>query len=318
MSNAVRITMLGPRGCGKTTLLAALDFVAHQQHKVGGYGIESQVGSADLRDLGKIFRRTFQSGRFHAESTNKVIQHQLHLTVTPQGERPWEAQIAGLDSPGEWTTGPEREEDRATLIEELQKSTGIVLCLPQDLPDNREGQAKRAAFSSQLSALMDNTIAAMDGRKLPWGFVAIALTKLDTRFYHYQAQAWERVLEASTLQSLETHLRSEGMVEHVISEIRGKCALPVRFAAGFCSIYGFLRRNGRVNYDPTNEQLLLRVSDRVGDQYESLVPFYYVQEQWRPFQILEPFLFAARGCLPEERRKKSELAPTFLEVFAKR
>lgn len=317
------ILLLGPPSSGKTALLAALHYAVlqKQMEEAEGYKCRISNETSEYKKIFQSFRRTAITGRFTPDSTKVFTLHGLTLRIThpPTGVarlmgskgKEEECRIEVPDYPGGATSGEEQqgvplhEGARREIVSRLPNVTGLVLCLPED---GRAGMESRR-FVEDIHRLIDDLPS---NSRLK--FVAFALTKMDA---HRQSRgrgrapaelftsgrnAWRLVCEGSSSERLEDRLAAHGVGDAFVTNLRGRSQETIQFAAGRTSIFGFSRSLECFNYDPDFGGLLIRHTDDENGS-EQLYSPSRVEKEWRPFQVLDPFLFACLGLRPNYQRQ---------------
>ena len=318
----MRTVIIGQSRSGKSALLASLHFAAlrsaYHGHawyrnifpgrrtagadrgRLRGYEVLCHNLNDPFSRLSTDFARILENGSIAEKASEDVLVHELDLAI----RRPWVpwdfvgkthsprwlgsvSKIEMPDGPGEALFaegGGVMEEMRAILIDHLRVTEGLILCLPPPSGDDEDRSAERTFFRFLHNLV---TEIARGTQRLPWKNIAIVFTKSDHLFYSHGHLALQELRRQSTADKLRQRLRQSQFNDVLVNQIRIATKNQVRIAAGFSSIYGFTSGN-TANYDPDMGGLLINPANYSADE---------VDANWRPFQILDPFLFATSGML---------------------
>ena len=280
---------------------------ARSKRRLNGFEARCRRFSESFQRLSDEFARIFETGYIGEKATDEVCVHQLDLSVR-RSWLPWmiighkrvpawcgiRSQVEMPDGPGEALFGDviessDRQAMRNQLLDHLRSATGVILCVPpppkavNGAPADSEADSAARAFFRFFHRLL-SAISNTD-QPLPWRYLAITFTKADQIFYARGNEALANVKHNSTATSLRAWLAECSLNQTLINQIRIATDNQVRIAAGWSSIYGFTEE-GTANFDPeTNGLLISPPAYRPAD----------VEANWRPFQVLDPFLFAAAG-----------------------
>ena len=327
----MKTVIIGQSSSGKSALLASLHFAAlrgafhgkswlhnlfdrtrradglHDRSQLRGFEVLCRNLNAPFNRLCTDFARITQSGAIATKSSEDVVVHEMELAV----RRPWVpwnsigkkyspdwrgsvSKIEMPDGPGEAIFGDSEgsfmEGMRHLLIDHLRAAEGVILCLPPPPSADadagyEEDHAPERTFFRFLHQLI--TEVSQGPQPLPWRRLAIAFTKADSIFSPYGNRALAELERHSTLGGLRLRLRQSQFNDVLVNQIRIATGNRVRIAAGYSSIYGFTA-DGTANYDPGTDGLLMGPGQYRPEE---------VDTHWRPFQILDPFLFAMGGHL---------------------
>lgn len=309
--------IIGPSGSGKSALLAGVHFVANENRAVPpGYRVEVPFSNNELNQLSFQFDRIIREGALHAKPTTEVALYRMGLNVRrafiPRwlftrwqkipsflGTRnviemmdgPGEALFSDLNSGGALQT---MTQHRQTLKKQLQEATGVILCIPpgpagsgpEELEQDYEYILEFFVHFKQL--LRD---LSEENKTLPWRYFAVTLTKADGYFSTQGNAARSAMLQDSSREALRNRLAERLFDDSLINQIKILTNYRVKIAAGWTSVFGFLP-NGAANFNIESEGLL--VSARNPDGSPAYNPDT-VRKNWLPYQLLDPFLFAANG-----------------------
>lgn len=292
--------IIGPTSSGKTCLVSALHLMnagnvstsrSARSHLGAQYDVAAK--NDDTKTLFRRGRETIKEGRFPIIATAGLTEYRFDLEGRTDGWIPsWiltgtaprlEKQgysFSLLDGPGEaifrgsgqvaaGDGGRAEREHRETLIEQARKSEGLILCA--DSSDD----ARITEFFLNLPEIVEEI-----GRPAPFRRVAIVLTKADRYFLEEGPHAQSKAETTSPVERMNEILGDFGRAILLRYLDRGR----VKVACGWASVYGFVPNEGTPNYDPENDRLL--VFDPENPQWLNL---------WRPFRVLDPFVFVATG-----------------------
>jgi hypothetical protein len=285
---------------------------AQTTRRLNGLEVRCLKTNEPFQRLSAEFTRIFETGFIGANATDEVCLYQLNLSVR-RSWLPWTIigrrrvpAWCGISSPVEMPDGPgealfgdvteasERQIMRDDLLDHLRSATGVILCVPpppsvgQEFASNEVGSATPRFFRDfhQVLSAISNT-----GQPLPWRYLAVTLTKADRVFYSRGNEALANVQSNSTPERLRAWMAECSFHEALLNQIRIATDDRVRIAAGWSSIYGFTEE-GTANFNPGTDGLLISP------------PAYRpaeVEGNWCPYQILDPFLFAAAGYTMADR-----------------
>jgi hypothetical protein len=281
--------VFGPMNVGKTALLGALQVAARNRVAEGGDLELDVVGTCtNTRALFKVFGSTVlsPSGTLPIDASHTLTRYRFRLVGKRRrrvlGAESIDVGFDWIDGPGGATLpvpGARRLDDdaddevyRTTLVEALCACRGFILCVDPTQPDDA------AAYCIELPALMEEVAQR---RTTPLERAVVCLTKADKLFAPHGTRAMGQALTRDPAVALEELLTPVGM-----STLRRACRKPTRLGAVWTSVFGFVQKDGASNLDPVTGGLLLR-----GPQTGVAA----AMGAWRPFQVLDPFLFAATG-----------------------
>lgn len=327
----MKTVIIGQTQSGKSALLAGLHIAAlrdgytgnpwwknmvapllgrngsRRKRRLNGFEVHCGKPSPSFQRLSDEFARIFETGFIGEKATDEVCVHQLDISVR-RAWLPWKmighkrvpawcgirSQVEMPDGPGEALFGDvseasDREVMRNELLDHLRRAEGVILCVP---PPAIERNGSTAAFDTDSASraffrYFHRVLSAISNsdQPLPWKYLAVTLTKADQPFYIRGNDALAHVQQSSTPDSLLASMADSCLTEILINQIRVATDNRVRIAAGWSSIYGFTGQ-GAANFDPSAGGLL------IGPPRYRAVD---VEDNWRPFQLLDPFMFAAAG-----------------------
>jgi hypothetical protein len=277
---ADEFVVVGPSNAGKTALVAALQRAA--LHRLGGDhespDVSVRPANEETIELFDLAARTIrEGGALPVVATSEPTEYLVDVTVRRRGWRGWfagpqEARFTLIDGPGGalFDEGSMPLVDvREELLAALRRARGLLLCV--DATDEERCEV--------LFRALPNLFARMGLREMPYERVAIALTKADALAAHQGTRALRTVATTCPWQHAWRLLTTPGV--NALRSFRGQAQLAV----GFLSVYGFLD-DGRANYDPARDGLRIAGDD---------VPVRDAIEAWRPYQVLDPFVYLATG-----------------------
>ena len=200
------------------------------------------------------------------------------------------------------TLNEENLKYRNLMLDHLRQATGVIICLPPPI----EGQAVEDRLQRDKDATLffeffGKLLRQITDKKkpVPWRFLAIALTKGDEVFYRHGRSALGELVNESRKETLMTRLEQLLIDDSLLREMKLMTGGRLRIAAGWTSIYGFLP-DGSSNYHPNAlrpAEAGLRVRFLASDGKSDLYPLSVVRKNWKPYQLLDPFLWAMGGFL---------------------
>ena len=309
------IMMIGPSQSGKTSLLSVFRLASARRltdaSKIGVWPINEHAKAID-----RYSHEISIHGAINPPATAEATEYQFQLTCNVEKEV-WvermveepEASIWGifggrkvkvdkgykekrteekkfnlavLDGRGEDIFGTIKDhemEDQgstenrlAALVELAANSVALIVCL------NTSDSLVTQKFFSNFQVFLDG-VREKRG-KVPFERVVLALTQADRRVED---------LGSSALMKLEEQNAAEAAREAIgffaMSSLFGALEPSARnnVYAGWVSVYGFIPEEGSVNFDST--------TDRVAIFQENAK----WTDDWHPYGVLEPFLFACTG-----------------------
>ncbi len=289
--------IIGPPGSGKTWLLSALEVDAvFSGDQMGSAQYEIFAENAKMLALGGKARQAVRTGSLQVAPSNEVTHYTFLLrekrtTSRAKGAFGWrgtsteqsisEYNFTLVDGPGEsifsdHSLNPDHDQAdqdkfRAELVECGRRSQGLILCV--DASDVQ----KAAVFFEKLRDILGEI-----GREYPFRRVAICLTKADLHFMRHGHSA-----EAQLRQTSPWPQARELMTDFALRSLKQYLGTPgTTIACGWASVYGFVLHDGSANYDKGEDRLLV---------YDERNPGTI--NLWRPFRLLDPFVFVATGHL---------------------
>lgn len=278
--------VIGSSKAGKTALLSTLYHASVNPCIVGDRRFKVAGSNPAMVSLISTAQQTIRNGRHPADSTNNVKEYEFTLEIKDRKFGLFGTSESSTfrvwDGPG-GVLFPLPEEISANfdyaahtrfreiLIEALKRADGFMLCL-----DTTDQQPALAMFEHLPGIMMETGLA-----NLPCKRVCICLTKSDALFAKYGRDARRQVEAASPRMFANQTL----LPIAARGTLRGFCASSTRIGFGWSSVYGFLP-SGEPNYDRENDGLRFR--DVTRDTVE-------VVNNWRPFRVLDPFVFLANG-----------------------
>jgi energy-coupling factor transporter ATP-binding protein EcfA2 len=317
--------IIGPSGSGKTSLLATLETAATLacENDPGRYAVFP--GNAAMQQLSSRARQVADTGQMdlHVNATGKTETYEAILRYnepsgaraesirpglrsllsptlppsrvrvsTPQppralGPETQDYRISLVDGPGgaiffraaDSDPGPvfgesdadEMQQYRKELVDRGKVSDGLVICL-----DARNRESARDFFINLPQILFE---MASDNT-LRFSRVAITLTKAD-QVQQPGPGADQRLAALDPWDTAARLLGAFGIADF-LKYLRPEARPRVR--CGWSSVYGFIPGDGSPNFDPkTGKMLSWREDD----------PEFI--HTWRPFRVLDPFMYVATG-----------------------
>ena len=313
--------VIGPSKSGKTWLLAALEVAATLNNKQARSEERERYDvfpdNEEMRELTENARRIGETGELnHIHGTGTVTRYKLkireksrassgpmsiadHLmpvgSVAPNEQwHPFEivdgkggdifgaADVGARKAVSKTGDDVQVQSTRTELIDAAKHSSGLIICA--DVSNAGSAQDFFLRFTGFLGRV------AVPNNVLPFDRVAIVLTKADQIVKDEEHNAlktlqgldpWpyaEKVLGPTALSDLVRYLRPD--------------ARPAIYC-GWASVYGFVPNDGCVNYKIEDGVEKLRVYSKNPNGNGPANPQFI--NDWRPFRLLDPFIFVATG-----------------------
>ena len=276
-----RCIIIGPTSCGKTSLLSALKMAADQPRPGD---TQYTVRSLDDRTLDffvKLSGAILRTGRIEFPGTMGVSEYRFALEQVSRG---WFGnnrstyEFLSIDTQGgkalpkpEDSTPPD-----PVVIAATKASESLILLV--DAADQKAAGTFFVSLQPFLARAVDS-----DG-KLNVKRVAIILTKADVLVGDQGASARAELERMDPWRYALDSAIGIIPIRHLLQYLRPECHRAVR--CGWASVYGFIPEDGAVNV----------VSTEDGDRLAVYNPHEASWvNQWHPYQVLDPFVFAATG-----------------------
>ncbi len=305
------IMMIGPSKAGKTTLLSVLRMASARRLKNAG---RVQIRPVN-EEANQLFERTLdiaETGAIAHPANVSATKYLFELTCeverrvrvenydTAPGKWPWSEPIRidrsyfetkkefksftlnvldgkGGDifgKPGELDDRSEYDRRRAELVNMAAQSSALIICV------NASDQKSTRLFFTGLQRFLDEVHAS--GVKTPFNRVAIALTQADRKVEEFGSSA-QKILEED-LDPADAAAETFGYyATHGLFQALDPPARDLVYAS-WVSVYGFIPREGSVNYDSTHDRIAIFRPDDAR-----------WTDEWIPYGVIEPFLFACTG-----------------------
>jgi hypothetical protein len=281
--------VIGPSKAGKTALLATLCRASEDKGIAGNNPLIQVVAENEpMRKLIQTARQTIRIGQHPVSATDVVTKLQFKLITRrklfgfipmPQQESTFQV----WDGPGgmlfptmdENVDQGDSQQIRAELIDALRESDGFMICFDSS---NQSDHMVLAMFEH----LPDIMMRAWEGNQFR-GRVCFCLTKADALFYDSGTNAKKQTEATSAFKYASDILPSA-----VMGTLRNYCLPSSAVGFGWTSVYGFLPK-GEPNYDKDYDGLRLRRDEQSG------INVGRIADNWRPFRVLDPFIFLATG-----------------------
>ena len=284
--------ILGPSKVGKTALVASLSHASNIESIFNGRDVDVAGGNPQTLQLFSKALDVVQSGDLQLQGTQSTTHYEFRLTL-PSPPNDFMSRFVSaftgvprktghfhfLDSPGGAVFESELINSRQTatrspyfreIAKQMLESNGLILCVDaNDILSKRKDFIKDFFFHS-INTLLTNGFQSI----LPFKRVCVTLTKADlwaqNSGHVNDAQAFVEnadpvaqaidIIGKKTFQSFKTFMRDDA-----------------KFGFAFSSVYGF--ENGGIN------------TKLMGAKVEQ----FGRAEDWRPFQVLDPFAFLTTG-----------------------
>ena len=281
-----RILMIGPSKSGKTCLLGAAELSA-AQCMFGGPRCRVVPKNDNMVNLVRNFRSMIKTGKL-TEAINadtKTVQYEFEFDAETtadetlgRGSAPPSKTFIFLDGPG-GALIPSKSADledeaiqhfRQELMQHGRQSQSLLLCV--DSHDEH--------VAMLFLEFIPELLAEFTEHQLPFDRVAIVLTKCDAHFMNMRRYAegeaqddpWRRAFDMVTPAGLGVLL--------------SRLKKHTQIGCGWASAYGFIANEGTANFNPHTGGLRTYHPDYSDvDRIRS----------WRPFRVLDPFIFLATG-----------------------
>ncbi|GER98407.1 hypothetical protein Acor_04690 [Acrocarpospora corrugata] len=316
------IAMWGAPGSGKTTLLAALSFALLQRRGPWRLVGTDPASIEILRDKSAALARrefppaTIDIERFRWLLLGDPVQLQKRFAGRFNGKaRTMPAPRVGLnliDPPGGVYTDKERPADHAKLLENLQRSRGIVY-LFDPIREFEDGNAFEYLHGAliQLASRMLAEDAPSDGR-LPH-YLAVCITKFDDRRVLETAEKLNLVTtdpddphgfpavddeNAQTLFHNLCDISASGSAEFVMGALE-QYFRPDRIKFFVTSSIGFYLKPGTRGFNPRDYQNMVRKPQDGTNGREPSTEFE-IRGQARPINVREPVTWLAEQIYADQ------------------
>ncbi len=294
IESSKRYIVIGPTKVGKTGLLSTLELAGDTQpRRFHPQNVVVYPRSDELVELFSTVKNTLRNGVLPMGATQGMQKYSFKLAVSwvesgffTKVKRELETTFVMWDGPG-GVMFPDSnaadvdhkqiEEFRKRVVAEMHDGDGLILCISADDPD-------AMTFFTQLPKL----IYEVGYDRLPYDRVAICFTKADKwaqKETQGKCSALEHVWDTDPVAFLRKTL-----AQPTLARLRNSLQPETQVALGFVSAYGFLPdQSGLPNYNPTTDSMLV-VQEEACD-YKDVI------DAWRPFQVLDPFVYVATGLV---------------------
>lgn len=286
--NARGFVVFGPTRSGKTNLLGSLHLAARNVPTEGDTSLDIVKASPDLLGLFRLFGAalTRAEGVPPIDGTYAVARYRFALRTsrrrllmpTETLETPFQVVDAPgatlLPAPGCAALSDEgwgTDEHRGELVAELAQARGFVLCVDPTAEEDL------ATYFIELPPLLEEVAQR---RTQPFERGVVCLTKADRYFHERGNRARGDAYARDPSQVLARVLSPMGM-----SSLVSLCRRPAALGVCWTSVLGFLP-DGCSNFEVETGGLK-HTAARGG--------FAAAAAAWQPFNVLDPFLFAATG-----------------------
>lgn len=278
-----RCVIIGPSGSGKTTLLGTLQF-ATSQARQPDMALRMLPVSPDISALIGRSNAAVLKGEYPSTATQKVNRYVfdyeiIHNRVGGTFRKTSRTRFSMTDTPGAALLGdrtklaehPEMKEARAEAVEELSVADYIIICA--DSTDEE--------LATDFIQYLPEALAETRADRLACSRLVICLTKadryaarhpgirtLDQFRYEDPIACALRIISTESLRLLNSYLLDN-----------------VEIRVGWASAAGFDPHTGLPNYNADREGVLV---DPAGGTAA-------IRERWRPYRIIDPFVFLTMG-----------------------
>lgn len=295
--------IFGPTNSGKTAFVGTLNqAVLNRDEWEGNLKLQMFPRSDPMANLIRQINETLEIGVINFAGTAAVLDYEFEFDVFARQRRVFfvdEQKVGSLhvrlrDGPGgvlfpDESAAAEMDETamedfKNQMVADLRQAKGAILCI--DANDERSAQVFFNNFPSLL--------AQIGQRTLPFDRLAVCLTKADAFFAGEgrgamrraqttdPAERFRQLLSRPTLRALQNYLPPRATV-----------------AVGWVSAFGFVENVGSPNFNPSTGGLRMVPE-------EGALTFTEAADAWRPFNVLDPFVFLATGRLGGLREWKMD------------
>lgn len=277
--------VLGPSKSGKTMMVGALQIAARNVAYDGDLSHDIVTPNKEMMQLLRTYGvgLTRQEGLPPVDGTLDVCRYSFSLRTTRRRlfgrTDASETRFELLDGPGA-SLLPQvgrasldadvEDAHRERLLSELSRARGFILCVdptnPEDLP----------TFFVELPALLEEVIQRRQG---PLERVVVCLTKADKHFHPHGPRALSQARASDPVTVLRSLMAPAGL-----RSLELLCRKPTQLGVCWTSVFGFAE--GAPNFNPQTGGLR-HTAPSCG--------FPKAAALWQPFQVLDPFVFAATG-----------------------
>jgi GTPase SAR1 family protein len=276
--------IIGPTQSGKTSLLGALQFATAQVADQPGMFLRILPISEHMADLIEFSNSPENVGKL--PGTASVRRYEFVYEVTHKSwdrmfQKVSRTRFSMIDSPGGallgdrkgWSKEDEMQEARAELMSELRRAKYIMLCADSTDTDS----------TAQFIRFLPRVLSETGQERLPCEKLVICLTKADKYVVeHESVTTLDEFAYEDPLKQVDRVIGREAM-----ATLKMYLNRDVEIRAGWASVYGFDPETRRPNYDKLSDGLLADAS--------AVVERREVLERWRPYQIVDPFIFLTAG-----------------------
>ena len=215
--------------------------------------------------FGMIPARTIDKSYFERQTQSKTFT--LTVMDGKGGDIFGEPGDDDLEDPGE------RERRRADLVRMAAQSSALIICVNANDPKSTRH------FFTGLQTFLDDVHSG--GVRTPFDRIAIALTQADRLVEGFGSSA------QTTLEGRDPAREASSTLGYFATHALFQALDPParkRVYAGWVSVYGFIPKEGSVNYDSTQDRITIFRPDNAR-----------WTDDWIPYGVLEPFFFACTG-----------------------
>jgi GTPase SAR1 family protein len=295
--------IIGPSQSGKTSLLGVLQFATAQQAEQPDRALSIFPVSPDMGELIALSNAAAQQGRLPITATQSVKRYVFDYEITHNKHRGTFRQVSRtrfsmIDTPGGAVLGErsrwaeaglvvdEMEAARAEVVQQLRTANYIILCA-----DSTDDAAAVDFVQYLPTALMETGTG-----KLPCEKLVICLTKAD--MYSVEEPGLGRrdnVIYRDQFSYEDPVARALRVISRAgLNTLRMYLNENTEIRVGWASVYGFDPKDGRPNYNPESNGLL--IDSTLGAKPADIL------ERWQPYQVIDPFVFLTMGDTMDLKR----------------
>lgn len=288
------ILVIGPSQVGKTGMLASLEHACHCRNKddfVDGWDVSINAESPEMHSHFREVTKTIKEGRLPFRGDTDIRKFSFNLRLAKKkakvlfGRENISTTFTFNDVAGGIVFSEEKDNQDLdalkskweNLIECGRNSDGIIICID---PDPGKDQALRL-FQDIPRFLSDL------GHDIRCRQLVFCLMKADKFFAKNKKNSWKNAKSENPVRVLEDTV-IPGPLKNRIMQFANDAKISI--IVGFTSSYGFIENGvhqGEPNYISDEKTDTLRL-------YKDFSPREIINN-WRPFQVLDPFIFFASG-----------------------
>jgi len=280
--------VIGPSKVGKTALISMLYIASTNNNMVNSdYQVEVVPKNDAMAELAKQALTTAREGKLVNTGTSRVVDYRFDLVVKFRSFFKSDKSIhcSLWDGPG-GTLFPIKEDMGAgfdyqahkefeeMLILRISTAKGVMICIDS----SQKSCQNTFALFEHLPSIMFKTGL----RRLPAQRIAICLTKADATFNHHKRTAKKEMDKTSPI----TYASENLLPNNIYGVLRTHFYSYTKVHFNWSAVYGFLP-NGGSNLNSSEDGLGITSNNQISAK-EAI-------DNWKPYGILEPFVFLASG-----------------------